>query len=780
MSYAIVMEKPLWYEPEDLLREKLERVGLDPDEAERVYLFNERSPSATSLSAIKEQLPRVVEELRGVDAALLLGGPALQAIGGQTSITKNRGALKALRKETKDLEHVSFLSTLHPSVVLRTQNYIAGWVKDLAAFQQLVNPPVDNDIVIQVDDTNSLDALLDAMEGATKGALDIETTVADNEQFWNNQMVSMAMCFDDTTCYVLTYTHPESPEFDWGAERLERFRRQFNKVEWIMHNGLFDRLLLRELTKGQLNPILKHDTMAMAYLLHEDERKGLEILSSVYLGEPPYKGIDYMKILEEPLSEIVLMNGKDTLRTFRLFRPLADELNENKQLSRVYQWLLMPAVNALIDVTLNGVPVDRDRLTALTATKEQAEADALVRLQELAPTPSPDVYPDGWPKHKDPAKSLKLNPASTAQMRHVLYDLFHMPVTNQTDTGAPSTDAETLTSMAGYTDPATPEGEFISALLDYRGLSKQVSSYLHSWPKLWRTEGKVTKLHPRYKPLHVATGRLSSQHPNIQQVPRVKEYRRIFGGVEGFKWVKADYSQLELRVAAWLADEKRMLSAYNTGEDLHALTAQLVLGVNDVTQEFKPGTTARDVGKTLNFGLLYGAYPKRLQSIARMNYGVFLSLTEAEQYRERFFDAYPGLGRWHKKIERQIRRDCMIASPLGRIRHFPDAGSDEFSVWSKAVREGTNHPVQSFGSDLMMMSLTRINTMFQEREVAGQVVATVHDEVDLLVRNKDADRAVVRVKEIMEDTSWLGRFGVQIGFPVVADVEIGEYWGEVS
>lgn len=779
MSYAIVLEQPLWSDPESLLSAKLQRVGLDPREARWVYLFERGTKPSTT--AMKAEMPRILEELRGVDAALLLGGTPLQAVSGQTSITKSRGSVRGVRREMADLESVPFFATLHPSIILRTPNYTNGWVADLAAFKQLVNPPEDNDRVVLVNDRNSWEECLAAITRAKTGALDIETTVAEGDHYWENQLVTMAMTFDGETAYVITYKHPERPDVEMAPDEVRLFQHRFNDVEWIMHNGLFDRLLLREVTNKTLDPILKHDTMAMAYLLYEDERKGLEILSSIYLGEPPYKGVDYKHILDEPLDKIATMNGKDTLRTFRLFRPLADELNENKQLSRLYQWLLMPAVNTLIRVTENGVPVDQQRLAALTEAKEAAEAAALDSVQSIAPAPHPSLYPDGWPKHKDPSKNQRLNPASTKQMRHVLYDIFRLPILKHTETGEPSTDADTLTQLAVSVAPTSDKGIFIDTLLEYRQLSKQVSSYLHSWPNLWREHGDgVTRLHPRYKPLHVATGRLSSEAPNIQQVPRNPEFRNVFGGVPGFSWVKADYSQLELRIAAGTAKERIMLAAYEAGEDLHALTARLVLGVTDVTQEFKPGTTARDTAKTLNFGLLYGAYPKTLQRIARMNYGVHLTLREAETYRERFFDTYPGLARWHKSMERTIRTQQQATSVLGRIRRFPAGGSEEFKEWSQAVREGTNHPVQSFGSDLLLMSMVRVQEWIDRNNTNVKIIAEVHDEIDLLVPTAAAPTVMAEVKAIMEDVSWLSRFGVELNFPVVADVGIGTHWGALE
>ncbi|NIN68419.1 MAG: hypothetical protein GTO63_27670, partial [Anaerolineae bacterium] len=194
------------------------------------------------------------------------------------------------------------------------------------------------------------------------------------------------------------------------------------------------------------------------------------------------------------------------------------------------------------------------------------------------------------------------------------------------------------------------------------------------------------RLHPRYKPTQVVTGRLAAEAPNIQQVPRDPKYRSVFGGVDGLTWVKADLSQIELRLAAWLAQEETMLTAYRGGADLHALTAERVFGV-DPSTEWKPGKSARDAGKMLNFSLLYGAYPKKLQLIAYRQYGIQITEKEAEAYRSLFFDSYPRLAAWHFEVKMEVRSAGQIVSPLGRVRVFPEVSSDDEWEIKRAERE---------------------------------------------------------------------------------------------
>lgn len=583
----------------------------------------------------------------------------------------------------------------------------------------------------------------------TLGALDIEDTgaVADHPL----ELVSVAFTVDGETAYVL------KPYLDL---------RPLQGVPWIMHNGYHDRL---QMHRFGIDLTLKHDTMALAYLLNQSDpkaktsRKGLEHLAQTILGEDAYKDVDYKNILTEPWEKIATMNGRDAVYTFRLFRPLADRINAQPALSRIYQRLLMPAVNALITVTENGVPVDVARVEALTQELQAQQAEQLAWLQANTPAPDPEVFPKGWTKHKVLGNSF--NPGSSQQVAHVLFDLRGLPVIELTEAGKPSTAADVLLQLAILKpDP------WLDNLLAYRKTCTALNSFLLKWPTLW---DENHWLHPRYKPLHVVTGRLSSENPNIQNIPHEARFRDCFGGVEGFTWVKADYSQIELRVAAWVAGESTMLEAYENHEDLHRLTARLVLG--------NSSDEARYAAKTLNFGLLYGAGPATLQRIARQDYGLHFTEGQARRHRDEFFRAYPGLVTWHQKMKEFILANRIAVSPLGRVRQLPDARFWKFEdedlrkKAAAAVREGINHPVQSFASDLLLAAMLRVQPMVVK--YGAKLICEVHDEMDFLVPDAKVIGFAQEVKAIMEDVSWLSNFGIRMGVPVVAELTMGTHWG---
>ena len=599
--------------------------------------------------------------------------------------------------------------------------------------------------------------------------LDIETTISKNPWADPPQLVSVAVSFDGVRAFV----------FD--ADEFAKYKRAMESIEWTMHNGLFDRLMMLEFFGYDLP--LQHDTMALQYLLDPDEPKGLDDLVVTVLGLEKYKDVDYKNILDEPWEKIVQMNGADAIHTWNLYRPLADKMNDSPALSKVYQWIIMPAIEELIQATINGIPVDAERLKLLTIVKD---AEAKVLQHDLiagVPDPDPEVMPKGWNKpswwrvNTDGKYEYPglFNPASPHQVRYLLFDHWGMTPLEYTkdkdtgeDTATPSTNKDVLLLLETFHTEGKQQ-EWLKNLREYRKVTKLLSYYV-SWPDQWDDKGW---LHPRYKPLHVVTGRTASESPNIQQVPKDSKTRSIFGGVEGYTWMKADYSQLELRIAAWLANEPAMLLAFAEGKDLHAQTAELVLGDPE----------HRDAGKTLNFGLLYGAGPKTLQRVARETYGVFFGEDEAKRYRSRFFAFYPGLELWHKKMERLIVNTGMSHSPLGRVRYLPNAKipwNVEVMRSKKlsAIREGINHPVQSFASDLLLSAMIRLGPF--ARELGIKLVAEVHDEIDFLVPDDKVDMWRKTVKQVMEDLTWLNRWGIDLTVPVLIDITTGPYWGQLT
>jgi DNA polymerase-1 len=309
------------------------------------------------------------------------------------------------------------------------------------------------------------------------------------------------------------------------------------------------------------------------------------------------------------------------------------------------------------------------------------------------------------------------------------------------------TDAETLAALA-ETEPLIP------VLLDYREAVKRAGTYGLAW--LDKAVHPVTsRVHADYLQLGSRAGRMSCTKPNIQNLPRNKTYRACITAEPSACIVKADYSQIELRIAAVIAQDAAMLEAYRNGQDLHTTTAARLLGVAPahVTGD------NRQLAKAVNFGLLYGMGAKTLQTYARQHYRISLTLPEAEDYRHRFFRAYPGLRRWHRETGGTQPTETRTLAGRRRL---------EVSRFTERL----NSPVQGTGADGLKGALARL---FAHRDEApdARLVAVVHDEIVAECPIKGAEQTAAWLQEHMAAAM---REILQDAVPVVVETTIGQDW----
>jgi DNA polymerase-1 len=222
-----------------------------------------------------------------------------------------------------------------------------------------------------------------------------------------------------------------------------------------------------------------------------------------------------------------------------------------------------------------------------------------------------------------------------------------------------------------------------------------------------------------------------------------------------------------------IANERNMLRAFALGEDLHLKTAVETTGKRpqDITAE------ERKKAKAVNFGFLYGMGAKKFTLYARDNYGVEVTLAEAERVRDRFFESYPRLRSWHDRQRRLAERYCRVQSPIGRVRHLPDMRSEDQNIRAESERQAINSPVQSLASDLMLVSLTRLDQTLDGR--VARIVGSVHDALLFEVREEHVEETCQRIKEIMEDMDYVKKtFGADITVPIEVELKVGQHWGE--
>ena len=571
--------------------------------------------------------------------------------------------------------------------------------------------------------------LHEALIKADRAALDVETTPVP----WYDpgfKLLTIAISIEPGHAWVIPVDHAEADE-DIDLDLCFPFIP--NQPKWVMQNGSFDWIAMHKYGIELRRPWF--DTMVVQYLLDVEAPKNLEALALRWLGQKKWKDIDYKAPEEEDLQTLARLNANDADVTLRLFDPMAAALTAVPELRQLYTKLMVPLSEALVDMELQGVPVDRERLLDLHAEVGN-ELDGLLD----------DI--------RDVAGNDTFNPNSFQQLGKLLYQDLGLPCPIFTDTGSPSTKAEALKKIEDM-------HHVVPMVMRFKQLRKLYTASLVPWLN------KLTDddlLHPRYKPAHVKTGRLSSEMPNIQQVPREERVRRIFGGLKDHLFVEIDYAQLELRIVAWVAGEETMLEAFRNGEDLHQITAN-EFGVD------------RQTAKAVNFGLLYGAGPRKLRWIAKEQYNVDISEMKAEALRSQWFDKYTAIEDYHEAAIAEARETGMITTALGRRRRLPDINNSDYAKKGGAERQAVNTPIQSLASDITLFKLQEIKNNKTLDRVGVDVIGTIHDSLLFLI--PVASRHLVPVLQgIMEDVSvFKEEFGIDLDVPLTTEAKINSHWG---
>lgn len=501
------------------------------------------------------------------------------------------------------------------------------------------------------------------------------------------------------------------------------------------HNGKFDQLWAYE-QYGVVPPVT-WDTMLAEHLIDSEGPKGLKILGAKYLHVP-----DWSIDLKDPtlVSESVLAGyaAMDTAVTAEICR-------RQEPHRRLLKDLLMPASSALLGAEIEGVGLDLEGAVELRENLQRQARDLTEHISVHGPADTP------------------------RQVGELLYETLGLPVLERTDTGRPRVAGAVLWRL---------NHPVASMIADRAKIQKGVSAFLTPWIR--SVDPRDPRLYSTFRLAGTATGRLSSGGAegisgiNLQQIPRDSRYKRLIRARPGRTLAELDYSQIELRVAAHLSGDPRMLDIYRTGGDIHMATAKAVTG-----KQF-PAKSDRTKAKAVNFGFLYGMGARSFRDYARDSYGVELTEDEAAEYRRRFFELYAGLPEWHRRTKEEAVRNGHVTTLFGRVRYL-----DGVTYWSGsrkgvALRQAVNTSVQSVASDMMILALGLINRLIVNSDkYDAKIIATVHDSVLLEINKDGAEETARRAKYIMEHLP-LKHFGVTMDVPIEAGLAMGDRWGEME
>lgn len=774
------------------LEQQLGEVGLDP---KRIYYTQalkcrnwEDSASNTHVKACKPYLEAEIAAVKPTHI-LALGNEGLYAAGGKSGITKYRG--KPIEKGD-----YTVIPTVSPMAVNRNPGQRPGYMADLRLFANTYLGKATGVKIPKwstIDTKKKLKALRRILEWTHTISFDIETTVNPLGEFDPAaKIITLAgTCLatvpnpqtgedeEKLFGFCVPLYHPESPWQRTWKSVLKFLKPALEEIpKTIAQNGKFD---CRWLMHFGVDIKLTFDTMLAIHLLNENIAKGLKPNAMARLGVAPW-GRDTKNLLAEPLAEVTEYNFLDTYYTYLLYKQLKQELSEQPRLLRIFIKLMMPAARELVHIERRGVWLDIDRLRERKPIVEEKLAGIHAKLEEYLPEPDSDA----WPMDSKGRRKLEINWNASRFARWFLFEWLELPVIERGkekadgSPGDPSMAESVLLHLKGK-HPA------VELMLERVSWQKNLSSFFNAYEVMYDDQHRV---HTTFKLAGTVTGRLSSgkveeekvsgrtdlRGVNLQQVPRDPLIRGMFGAPPGWSFVEADYSQIELRIAAFIAQERHMIALYQQNADIHLTTAMAVTGLpaEGVTKEIR-----KKVGKPVNFGFLYGMGWRKFIETAFNNYGAVFTEAEAQAYRRAYFELYPDLPRWHERQRRLVRQYGRVQSPLGRVRHLPDIYSPEKGVQAEAERQAINSPVQGFASDMALFAMTRINAEFRREGIAGNCLGLVHDAINFEIRDDHLHLALPIIKEMMEDPAPLRKsFGTQLTIPIVADLKIGRHWGD--
>lgn len=714
---------------------------------------------------------------------LALGNEALLAAAGKSGITKYRAQV---------FEHFSgakVIATISPSSVNRNPGQRPSYIADLRFFSNQVHgrkSGIDTPNYHIIDTKAKLKKLIEVLKDAELMSYDVETFSEEWRE--DGKIISLSgTCLIRTEKglkffgFALPLFHPESPfRTTWKSVMTLLAPSLPNIKKVIAHNGKYDEKWMRRFGAPLT---LTFDTMLAIHLLNENVLKGLKPQAQARLGVAPW-AIDTKNLLSMRLEDVLHYNFLDTYYTYLIYLQLREELKAEPRLLRIFQFLMMPANADLVQSELRGIWIDVKRLRE---RRPIAEA-RLKEIEDALNAYLPDRDGPEWPSGGAKSRPLEINYNASNFARWFLFTWLGLPIIERGkekpdgSPGDPSMAEAVLLELKGQ-HPA------VQLMLDRVQWQKALSSFFNAYEELFDEDHRI---HTNFKLAGTVTGRLSSgktdadkisagrgkvRGVNLQQVPRDPFIRGLFGAPPGWSFIEADYSQVELRVVAFLSRDPNMIHLYQIGADIHTSTAANVLGVplSQVTKD------DRKKAKAVNFGFVYGMGARKFVQTAFEKYGAVFTETQAQEVRRAYFRQFPGLLPWHERQRRLVNQYGRVQSPLGRIRHLPDIFSPEQGVRAEAERQAINSPVQSFASDMAVLSMILINQKFREQGIVGHCIGLVHDAINFEIRDDYVGRALPIIKDTMEDAEPLRkRFGVQLDIPIIADIKVGRHWGNAE
>jgi DNA polymerase I len=591
----------------------------------------------------------------------------------------------------------------------------------------------------------ALEAMLAELSGSPMIAFDTETTSIDPMQA---KLVGISLSGREGKGFYIPVGHAAGEQLPLKRviPLLTPLMTNAN-IPKTGHNLKFDYLML--MRHGLTPSPLSFDTLLAEWVSDPDSHNlGLKEMADTYLQigmthieELIGRGKGQKTMDLVPIDDAAPYAAADAEVSLRLVPVMQKRLETRGRSSAVLCEIEVPLEPVLAQMEMNGIRLDKEFLKKMSDEIQARLNELDVQIQDLAGHP--------------------LNINSTQQLSKVLFEELKLPVDPRwrTPTGFYSTSADVLEELRG-------SHKIIEAILEYRELSKLQSTYLLALPL--QVNPRTNRVHTSYSQTGAVTGRLSSNNPNLQNIPtRTEIGRKVrcgFVADEGFYLLSVDYSQIELRIVADMSGDEAMLAAFRAGEDIHAATAAAILGIplEEVSKD------QRRHAKAVNFGLIYG------MSAFGLTRSTDLTLAEAENFVKEYFEHFPGVKKYLDGIRRSAAQDGYTETLLGRRRYFPQlkSGGNQ-NIRARAEREAINSPIQGTAADILKIAMIRMPAALAQKGLAAKMLLQVHDELVLECPKNELMKTARIVQDVMENASTLS-------IPLTTEARWGVNWGELK
>jgi len=607
--------------------------------------------------------------------------------------------------------------------------------KNFTGYQSLKNTP---HVYQLIEPGMATQLFLKKLMQQSSVCFDTETTSLNT---FDAELVGIAFSWEKGKGYYLPI--PEAKEE--AIAILEPLKSFFNNpdIQKIGQNLKYDIKVLANYDIEVSEPLF--DTMLAHYVINPDMRHNMDVLAETYLNYSPKpiedligkKGKNQKNMRSVALEEQKEYAAEDADITYQLKEFFDKELKDTNT-QKLYQDIELPLLKVLAEMELEGIHVNRDFLKSLSVALEKD----ILSLEKTIYKEAGEEFNIGSPK----------------QLGDILFgklELVEKP--KKTKTGQYSTAEDVLSYLAD-------EHQIIKDVLAWRGLVKLKNTYVDALPE--QIEPKTGRIHTDYMQTVAATGRLSSNNPNLQNIPirteRGREVRKAFiPRDENHLLLAADYSQIELRIIAALSEEETMIKAFQDGEDIHASTAAKVFNVpiDQVTRE------QRSNAKTVNFGIIYGV------SAFGLSNQTDLTRSESKELIETYYKTYPKLRDFIDDQVHFARENGYVETVLGRRRYLKDINAKNNVVRSAAERNAVNAPIQGSAADIIKVAMINIQRKLKEKQFTSKMLLQVHDELIFDVRKEELEELKTLIKHEMENA-------FQLEVPLDVEIGVGENWLE--